>query len=107
MNKNYKHAPKAYSSVCGTYSEETDKNWIIDVDEKNDTFVRQIWGIVDHIEPFDKKKEITTLPTKNGYHLISRPFNLQKFREKMCDKEGVFPEIPEVHKNNPTNLFIP
>ncbi|WP_265091158.1 hypothetical protein, partial [Acinetobacter baumannii] len=39
------------------------------------------------------------IPTMNGCHLITKPFNLQKFKEK-------FPEI-DVHKNNPTILYIP
>ena len=39
------------------------------------------------------------LPTKNGIHLITTPFNLQKFRSDYKDIE--------VHKDNPINLYIP
>lgn len=39
------------------------------------------------------------IPTMNGCHLITKPFNLQKFKEK-------FPKI-DVHKNNPTVLYVP
>jgi hypothetical protein len=39
------------------------------------------------------------VPTKNGIHLITNPFNLNAF------KFG-FPNI-DVHKNNPTILYIP
>ena len=40
------------------------------------------------------------IPTKNGVHLIvERSFNLQKFKE-------AFPNI-DVHKNNPTVLYVP
>jgi hypothetical protein len=44
-------------------------------------------------------KIVSTVPTKSGYHLITLPFNVQKFREK-------FPDI-DVHRNNPTILYIP
>lgn len=42
---------------------------------------------------------IDEIPTVNGYHLITKPFNLQKFKE-------IFPYI-DVHKNNPTLLYFP
>ena len=38
------------------------------------------------------------IKTKSGIHIISAPFNLQKFREE-------FPDI-DVHKDNPTILYI-
>ena len=41
----------------------------------------------------------THLETKNGSHLIVKPFNIQTFKY-------IYPEI-EVHKDNPTNLYIP
>ena len=39
------------------------------------------------------------IPTKNGYHIITKPFNLKQFKDK-------YPDI-DVHKNNPTILYIP
>ena len=39
------------------------------------------------------------LTTKNGIHIITCSFNLQKFKQD-------YPEI-EVHKDNPINLYIP
>ena len=107
INGDYHKAYKAYSSVVGAYSNETDKNWIIDIDVKDEEFVRTLWGIVESIRPFDKKKEITTLPSKNGFHMISRPFDLKEFKQYMFDRQDIFPETPEVHRNNPTNLYIP
>jgi hypothetical protein len=32
MNKDFKSIRKAYESVCGTYSNENQKKWIIDID---------------------------------------------------------------------------
>jgi len=37
------------------------------------------------------------VPTKSGVHIITRPFNLKKFKEK-------YPNV-DVHKDNPTILY--
>ena len=42
---------------------------------------------------------IAYIPTKNGYHIITKPFNLKQFKDKYSDID--------VHKNNPTILYIP
>jgi len=42
---------------------------------------------------------MASIPSRNGLHLITLPFSLKDFKKK-------FPDI-EVHKDNPTNLFIP
>jgi len=100
MNKDFKSIRKAYESVCGTYSNESNKKWIIDIDEKNLEFVEII---KKHIESVDAvgKKDIAIIETKNGYHLISKPFNLLEFR-----RDALFDNI-DFHKDNPTILYIP
>jgi hypothetical protein len=47
----------------------------------------------------DGIKFITLIPSKSGFHIIMKPFNLQKFKSE-------YPDV-EIHKNNPTNLYIP
>jgi len=49
------------------------------------------------IEPLGNKI-LAIIETKNGYHLITKPFNSQTFGEK-------YPEI-EIHRNNPTILYV-
>lgn len=106
MNKDFKAARKAYASVCGEYAADTDKKWIIDLDQEqmdDIEFMDLIGGVaneISHIEPnISEHKVIAQIQTKNGVHLISRPFNLQKFKE-------IFPSI-DVHKQNPTLLYVP
>jgi hypothetical protein len=97
---------KSYSSVCGKHHSEKDKTWIIDVDNIDaenagiiiQRYVTEILEFVDTLEPIGNK-DVCVLETKNGYHLITRPFNSQKFSE-------VYPDI-QIHKNNPTILYIP
>ena len=44
-------------------------------------------------------KFVGLIPTKNGSHILMKPFNLAKFKEK-------YPDV-NVHKNNPTILYVP
>ena len=44
-------------------------------------------------------KLIAILPTKNGKHIITSPFDVSQFRQQ-------YPNI-DIHKDNPINLYIP
>src|SRR6185312_5281161 len=92
LNKDFKNARKAYNSVCGMHAGEIDKTWIVDIDEKGRQ-ANEILKCIDKIQP-EGNKLITILNTKNGVHLITKPFNLHDFKI-------VYPNI-DVHKNNPT-----
>ena len=75
-----------------------EKTWIVDIDTKLPQYTMQVEGDINIIEPEGLKVK-SILPTKNGYHLITSPFNSQIFKEK-------YPEI-DIHKDNPTILYIP
>jgi hypothetical protein len=96
MNKSFKEARKAYNSVCGLYS-EGDKTWVVDIDGTGREY-NEILLLIDSLQP-EGGKLVTVVQTKNGLHLITKPFNLQDFRAS-------YPDI-DVHKNNPTVLYIP
>lgn len=101
MNKDFKSIKTAYESVCGEYMNEPNKKWIIDLDgEMQNTFdyIYNMNEVIKYIEPIGCKT-ICRIPTKNGSHLITKPFNIQVFKES-------YPEI-DIHKNNPTILYIP
>ncbi len=96
LNKSFSHVRKCYNSVCGEYA-SGDKTWIVDIDEKGRA-ANDILKCIDNLQP-EGNKLITIIETKNGIHLITKPFNLQDFKE-------YYPHI-EVHKNNPTVMYIP
>ena len=102
MNKDYNSARKAYESVCGEFGTGRDKRWIIDIDEPEISPLMLAF-IEYHCEPIStfesEPKIITRLRTKNGWHLITKPFNMETFKKE-------YPLI-DVHKNNPTILYIP
>lgn len=106
LNKTFNKAHKAYSSVCGAYNHDGDKTWIIDIDREDHTdtsipfrsLVDRISSTICMMNPVGEK-EIAVIPSRTGYHLLCKPFNLGEAK-----KSGF---KYEVHKNNPTNLYIP
>lgn len=97
-----------YNSACGELKPE-EKRWIVDVDSKDFVNLHNVEYAIDMAwlttHPLDGGMERTSaweicqIPTMNGYHLITRPFNVQKFKE-------AFPDV-DIHKNNPTVLYVP
>lgn len=101
-----------YNSACGELISRR-KCWVVDIDSKDLDTKYEVLEELDGIwlETHPESKEyldechrdavylFAEIPTLNGCHLITKPFNLQKFKDK-------FPKI-DVHKNNPTVLYIP
>lgn len=96
--KNGQHIQKGlFDSVVGqikTY----EKRWIVDVDTKDDNFRLNVMRVINRCRP-EGNKIYSTIPTKNGYHLITDRFDVIEFMKE-------FPEI-SVQKKNPTLLFLP
>ena len=74
------------------------KTWLVDFDSKDLAELERIKGIIDSIEPIGVNKIIETVPTRNGYHLITRPFNKKVFYE-------IYNKNLDIHDNNPTLIF--
>jgi hypothetical protein len=58
--------------------------------------------LIHAIEPKGDKLE-AVIPTKNGYHLITKRFNTQEFTKYMS-LQG---DVPDIQKKNPTLLYYP
>ena len=89
----------AYSTACGKSYISDDKKFIVDLDGD------KVYDIVEYVnfidlwcEPKASNKFLYKVPTVNGIHLITLPFNTEKFKEK-------YPDI-DIHKNNPTLLYF-
>lgn len=98
MNKEYSFLNKSYDRACGLGHNDSEKKWILDIDIIDEEFDRKVQLFINNIIPAGSKI-LGNFKSKNGHHLITKPFNLQEFSQK-------YPEI-EVHKDNPTNLYIP
>lgn len=98
-SEQYLHLPSMFSSVVGRTSAERDKTWIIDIDTKDEGIRQEVRDFLPTIEPNPGLNKIwMEIETLHGVHLISTPFNLQKFKAR-------FPDI-DVHKDNPTLLYF-
>jgi hypothetical protein len=107
LDGDFKKIYKCWNTVVG-YIKSDKPHWIIDVD--GPTTGGCISEFIEYeCEPLNytmyylnkvyESKIYAYIPTKNGYHIITKPFNLKQFKDK-------YPDI-DVHKNNPTILYIP
>ncbi len=99
-NDQYSFIRKSYDRACGNGHNSKNKTWIIDIDGEffKDEWVLEIIDFINGCRPGGDKL-IMQLPTKNGVHLITKPFDLHDFKR-------MYSEI-DVHKDNPINLYIP
>jgi hypothetical protein len=89
---NHKAVKNTYDTVCGKHHSDKNKKWIVDFDDE--------WMPEkdDRVQDIIKAggKIYAEIPTKSGCHIISSPFNLSKFKWMI-----------DIHKDNPTILYIP
>ena len=115
------------ASACGMANcAGKNKTWIVDCDAEHKNIIEEIVKIISQCQPNNntisnlmgqlnvnenvayniwKDENIFTIPTKNGTHLIVQPFNKKMFNDiwQKTMKVG----IPDIHKDNPTILYVP
>jgi len=94
-----------FDSVVGQIKTQ-EKRWVIDIDNVSiDTFNngKQYIKMREYINELqlEAKKEqgMTFIKTKSGFHIITQPFNVMKFKQK-------YPDV-DIQKKNPTLLYYP
>ena len=90
-----------FDSVVGQIK-TTEKRWIVDVDMKDEEVLLKIMNLVNGCRP-EGNKIYATIPTKNGYHLITGRFDVMEFN-KIMSLQG---DVPDIQKKNPTLLYLP
>lgn len=99
MISNNNKVYNCFDRSAGIHHNDRNKKWILDFDFFiDDKDIESYKFFINSIEPIGNKI-LAKIPSKNGFHLITSPFNSEKFKRD-------FPKI-EIHKDNPTNLFIP
>jgi hypothetical protein len=97
VSKDYRAMKNLWVSACGDCHSDVNKTWIVDIDNTGYQYdVNDVIQYIALLKPIGFKT-ITTIPTKSGIHIISKPFRLDEFRKK-------YPAI-DVHKDNPTVLY--
>lgn len=123
------------SSACGNCCQASkNKKWLIDLDKEYLPYEDDIVDIICECEPYIRNIEgyqmkgtaiergyryakeayindvFFRVPTKSGRHLICLPFNKQMFEvawNKFIVRKGIELKMPDIHKDNPTILFVP
>ena len=86
-----------FDSVVGQLK-TLEKRWIVDIDMKSEEAVTKISKLINALRPEGPKIE-SVIPTKSGYHLITKRFDVMEFKKH-------FPTI-DIQKKNPTLLYLP
>lgn len=86
-----------FDSVVGQLK-TLEKRWIVDIDTTDYHAVTEISQFINYLRPEGPKVEMV-IPTKNGYHLITKRFDVMEFNKQYLDID--------IQKKNPTLLFLP
>ena len=107
-NGEFEHLKSSYSKACGTgHNAGKNKTWVIDIDKEDlDKFEDLIAVLTTPALRPEGEKIIATIPSKTRLHLITKPFDIKQFKESGYVKLTGLDKL-EIHKDNPTNLYIP
>jgi len=101
LNKQFNDIYKAYNTVCGGSTVNIgEKRWIIDIDTKDLNVVVDTQIEIEKCQSSQDFNVIALIPTVNGYHIITHPFNLKQIEPFM----RLYPF--DVQKNNPSLLYF-
>jgi hypothetical protein len=100
LNEDYNGVRRSYDSVCGSKSNaKGKKRWILDVDIKGNEGILEVRKIIKKIPD---ESYILSVPTKNGFHMIVKPFDIKKHTENLKDIDG-----HDICKDGFTLLYFP
>lgn len=100
MSNNWAGMKGLYNRACGTTS-PNQKLWLWDVDDPADPStdrLRRFLSAYDNL--------VAEVPSKKGLHFICRPFDVRLWEGAMRER-GIDVTHVDLHKDNPTNLYIP
>ena len=94
-----------FDSVVGQIKTQ-EKIWIIDIDNvsmdgfNHDPYQVSLREYINELQKeAGKEQGMTFVRTRSGFHIITQPFNVMKFKEK-------YPDV-DIQKKNPTLLYYP
>ena len=98
MENNYHKAVSVIDASCGqTGACDGNNLYLVDIDTKDELEVEKVVNSVNDSSP-KGDKIVAKIPTVHGYHLMTKGFNPNEFRE-------LYPKPIDIHKNNPTLLY--
>ena len=103
----YKKFYNIFESCSGKFVDNKNNLWVVDVDdidlldEKDCCKVKILITFINNMESGHKVNVLYTMPTKSGVHLITHPFNLQRFNQEW--NKALF--SVDIKKNHLTLLY--
>jgi hypothetical protein len=94
----YRACKTSYDTAASGSPVEEEKIWIVDIDPEEMEDLYEIMRAIDESQSKYEKNVVGSLPSKNGLHLLTRPFDVR-------DIHRAYPDI--VKKDALTNLYIP
>ena len=96
-----------FESCSGKFVERDNNLWIIDIDGWiSDDDLYDLRTYINKMDSRYDEKIVFVMPTRNGAHLITRPFNLKQFNDGFTGFFGNrFDKIPDIKKNHLTLLY--
>ena len=94
-----------FDSVVGQIK-TNEKRWVIDIDNvsidgfSHDKYHIEMREFINELQvEAGKEQGMTFIKTRSGFHIITQPFNVMKFK-------GRYPDV-DIQKKNPTLLYFP
>lgn len=84
----YKKFYNIFESCSGKFVDNKNNLWVVDVDninlsdEKDLCKITILSDFINNMESGHKVNVLYTMPTKSGVHLMTHPFNLQRFNQE-------------------------
>ena len=100
-NDDFRRPYRVYESCSGKYLENKDKTWIVDIDGDDIDNLGWYETKLCELRP-DGDTIIYKLSSNSGLHLITKPFNREKFHSE-CEQAGI--NIPDIKLNHLTTLY--
>ena len=99
-NESFDHGHKLWDKSCGQRAGKYKRTWVLNIDDHDplSDFTLEVTKVVNYAPP-EGKNAIAAVPSMTGTHLITKAFDPRELGKE-------FPEV-SIHKDNPTNLYIP
>ena len=107
----YKKFYSIFESCSGKFVDRSNAMWVVDIDEYGDVSKEYAEKLLtDYINTMESGHDVNVIykmPTRSGFHLITYPFNLQKFNNGFYDNVTAQSniEVPTIKKNHLTLLY--
>jgi hypothetical protein len=75
--------------------------WVVDLDSLENQLENKVLELVNSVQPLEENKVLGIIPTPNGKHILTKPFNVMEFAKLSKNLKLKI----DIQKNNPTLLY--